>query len=66
MKFNNFDTVILCSDIPDTSLVKGMVGVVIDTYTSPFLAYEVEFCNKQGETLVSLALPENALQLYCP
>ena len=33
-----------------------MVGAVIDVYTEPALAYEVEFCDALGRTIVQLAL----------
>lgn len=34
----------------------GALGVVVESYTKPDLAYEVEFCDDQGETVNSLTL----------
>lgn len=58
-----YDVVVLVKDMPDKGLAKGMVGTVIDVYNSPLLAYEVEFCDQQGRTIVALALAPEQLQL---
>lgn len=51
-----FDTVRLVAAQPQASLRAGAIGVVVEQYTKPDVAYEVEFCNDEGETLASLTL----------
>lgn len=51
-----FDTVRLVAAQPQAGLPAGALGVVVESYTKPDLAYEVEFCNEEGETLASLTL----------
>lgn len=63
MKFSLFDVVILNADLPEQGLVKGMTGAIIDVYSSPSVAYEVEFSDQQGQTIASLALTPEQLQL---
>jgi hypothetical protein len=63
MKFSLFDVVILNADLPEQGLVKGMTGAIIDVYSSPSVAYEVEFCDQHGRTIASLALTPEQLQL---
>ncbi|WP_119824148.1 DUF4926 domain-containing protein [Rahnella variigena] len=62
MEFSLFDVVILNADLPDEGLVKGMTGAIIDVYSSPSMAYEVEFCDQQGRTIASVALAPEQLQ----
>lgn len=62
MEFSLFDAVILNTDLPDEGLVKGMTGAIIDVYSSPSMAYEVEFCDQQGRTIASVALAPEQLQ----
>lgn len=51
-----FDTVRLVAAQPQAGLRAGALGVVVEQYTKPDPAYEVEFCNDEGETLASLTL----------
>ena len=62
MEFSLFDVVILNADLPDEGLVKGMTGAIIDVYSSPSMAYEVEFCDQQGRTIACVALAPEQLQ----
>ncbi|MCR9003592.1 DUF4926 domain-containing protein [Rahnella perminowiae] len=57
-----YDVVVLVKNMPDKGLTKGMIGTVVDVYSTPSLAYEVEFCDQQGRTIVSLALAPERLQ----
>ena len=61
-----FEVVSLVGDIPDEGLTKGQIGTIVDIYTSPSLAYEVEFCDKQGRTVALLALDPEQLDDYIP
>ena len=55
------DTVALLKDIPDEKLVKGQVGTIVEELDEE--VYEVEFTNKRGETIASLALTHEELML---
>lgn len=63
MPFSLFDVVLLVEDIPNKKLKSGMIGVVIDIYTAPSPAYEVEFYDDDGKTITQLALPSEMLKL---
>ena len=55
------DTVALLKDMPDEKLVKGQVGTIIEMLDEG--VYEVEFADKQGRTIASLALAGEELML---
>ncbi|MDU4094040.1 MAG: DUF4926 domain-containing protein [Pantoea sp.] len=61
MKLSPYDVVFLNEDMPDLGLTKGQQGVILDVYHSPSPAYEVEFCDKEGNTLLCLALSPDKL-----
>jgi hypothetical protein len=63
MIFSLFDVVTLTEDIPEEGLRAGMTGAVVDVYSKPVLAYEVEFCDSSGRTIAQLALLPNQLRL---
>ena len=50
------DVVELKEDVTKKRLKAGMRGVVVLVFDEPWKAYEVEFCNKYGETITTLAL----------
>ena len=56
MSYLFFDAVLLVQDVPEDGLVAGVIGVIVDIYTEPTEAYEVEFCDPDGRTLALLAL----------
>lgn len=60
------DCVLLTADVPEESLYKGMQGVIVAIFENPELAYEVEFCNENGETLVEVALKPELLKCITP
>ena len=60
-----WDTVELLVDLPEYSISKGAVGVIVDEYTAPAHAFEIEFCNQRGET-VALAVVEASQLVLCP
>lgn len=63
MKLSPFDVVFLKENLPEAGLIKGQSGVILDVYNSPILAYEVEFSDNDGKTLLCLALsPEQLSQ----
>ncbi len=51
-----YDKVQLCNDLQDHGLVKGQVGAIVDIYTAPRPAYEVEFMDNSGRTVALIAL----------
>jgi hypothetical protein len=53
---NLLDVVELLEDVPGEGLVAGARGTVVNVYEYPTLAYEVEFCNDDGETVALFAL----------
>ncbi len=57
--FEEFDVVLLKSSVEGSDVPPGAEGVIVHVHTTPRIAYLVEFCNSNGETidLVSL-LPE--------
>lgn len=56
MKYSLFDVVTLVKDIPELNLKVGMIGAIVNIYTDPREAYEVEFCDEYGRTIEMLAL----------
>src|SRR5882724_7474021 len=44
------------ADLLTRALPKGAVGVVVAEFVEPEEAYEVEFCNEEGETVVQVTL----------
>ena len=46
----------LTADMPTESLKKGAIGVIVAIFTNPNEAYEVEFCDDNGESIAQVAL----------
>jgi hypothetical protein len=61
MSIKLFDVVILNRDFDQYALKRGAVGTVVDIYTLPVLAYEVEFCDDHGRTIECIGIPADAL-----
>lgn len=54
------ETVIVTVDLPDDDVPAGDLGAIVEVYSSPELAYEVEFVNPDGTTRALLTLsPED-------
>ncbi|PLY36334.1 DUF4926 domain-containing protein [Pectobacterium carotovorum] len=51
-----FDVISLKNDLPDEGLKKGMLGTIVHIYDDPSLAYDIEFCDDNGETLAWITL----------
>jgi hypothetical protein len=58
-KIRLLDTVALLDDLPDRNLKRGEVGTVVEILAPD--AYEVEFCNDEGQTYARFALRSNQL-----
>jgi hypothetical protein len=54
--YKEFDGVVLLQDMPEEGLKKGMIGTVVLCFDTPEIAYEVEFCDENGEAIAELAL----------
>ena len=50
------ETVIATVNFPGQSVLAGDLGTVVEIYTEPGLAYEVEFVNPDGSTRALLTL----------
>ena len=50
------ETVIATANFPDQFVLAGDLGTVVEIYTQPGLAYEVEFVNPDGTTRALLIL----------
>ena len=55
-KLNLLETVIATVNIPEHYVLAGDLGTVVEVYTQPNLAYEVEFVNPDGSTRALLTL----------
>lgn len=53
------DVVALIRDVPESGLVKGQVGSIVDQWRDD--VFEVEFADLDGKAYAFVALPENAL-----
>ncbi|MBI4785566.1 MAG: DUF4926 domain-containing protein [Chloroflexi bacterium] len=50
------DTIVATVDLPAEHVLAGDLGTVVEVYTDPTLAYEVEFVNPDGSTRAMLTL----------
>lgn len=50
------ETVIATVNLPDHQILAGDLGTLVEVYTDPDLAYEVEFVNPDGSTRALLTL----------
>jgi len=58
------DTVIATVDFPEQQVLAGDLGTIVEIYTYPTLAYEVEFVNPDGSTRALLTLtPDQVREL---
>lgn len=55
------DVVALAQDFPDTRLLKGQVGTLVEVLAPD--VFEVEFCDDEGRTYASIALKAPQLML---
>lgn len=60
LQIEMLDTVALTEDVPDLGLARGEVGAVVEVLGDG-AAYEVEFCDRSGETYGLFTLRANQL-----
>ena len=56
-----FDTVAILKNLPEKKLVLGQVGTIVEILETE--VFEVEFCNKAGETIAEFAVKAEDLML---
>ena len=56
------DVVALTDDLPEQALWRGQVGTVVDILGNG-VAYEVEFCDRDGRTYASLGLRPDQIMI---
>jgi hypothetical protein len=64
--FKLLDTVIATANLPDHNVLAGDLGTVVEVYTDPQLAYEVEFVNPDGSTRALLTLAPDQVRALQP
>jgi hypothetical protein len=63
-QLNLLDTIIAVVNLPGHEVLAGDLGTIVEIYTTPTLAYEVEFVNPDGTTRALLTLsPEQVRRL---
>jgi hypothetical protein len=56
------ETVIATANFPGHSVLAGDLGTVVEIYSDPRLAYEVEFVNPDGSTRALLTLAPDQIR----
>ncbi|MFJ5320532.1 DUF4926 domain-containing protein [Pectobacterium parvum] len=54
--YSLFDVISLKNDLPEEGLKKIMLGAIVHIYNDPSPAYEIEFCDDNGEALACITL----------
>ena len=60
------DTVIAAVNLPEHKVLAGDLGAIVEIYTTPNLAYEVEFVNPDGSTPALLTLAPDQVRRLSP
>ena len=60
------DTVIATVSLPDQEVLAGDLGTIVEVYSHPTLAYEVEFVNPDGSTRALVTLPAYQVRPLAP
>ncbi|MPZ46615.1 MAG: DUF4926 domain-containing protein [Betaproteobacteria bacterium] len=55
------DVVALMDDLPEHGLARGQVGTIVEVLAPD--AYEVEFCDEQGQTYASVGIQADKLMV---
>lgn len=56
------DTVIVTVDLLDEEVLAGDLGTIVEVYTNPYPAYEVEFVNPNGTTRALLPMTSDQIR----
>jgi hypothetical protein len=60
------DTVIVTVNFPDQQVLAGDLGTIVEVYSDPSPAYEVEFVNPDGSTRALLTLAPDQVRALAP
>lgn len=60
------ETVIITANFPDEQVLAGDLGTIVEIYTDPSPAYEVEFVNPDGSTRALLTLTSDQIRKIAP
>ncbi len=63
---NLLETVISTANFPEHGVLAGDLGTIVEIYTTPTLAYEVEFVNPDGSTRALLTLAPSQVRRLSP
>jgi hypothetical protein len=63
---NLLDTVVATVNFPDHNVLAGDLGAIVEVYTHPSLAYDVEFVNPDGSTRALLTLVPEQVRVLSP
>ncbi len=66
MAYHLLDTIIATANNPDHKVLAGDLGTIVEIYTTPTLAYEVEFVNADGSTRALLTLAPDQVRQLAP
>lgn len=61
--FNELDVVTVLMDLPEHGIHAGQAGTIVHIYATPRVAYEVEFADKDGETIAMIPLLESQIKI---
>ncbi len=61
-EFTLLETVVTTVDLQDEQVLSGDLGTIVEVYTTPRLAYEVEFVNPDGTTRALLTLAADQIR----
>lgn len=61
MKFSITDTVTVLNDHSEEGILRGEFGAIVEVYTQPDEAYEVEFVDERGNTKALIVLLPNEI-----
>ncbi len=64
--YDLLETVIATVDLPEQQVLNGDLGTIVEVYTDPDNAYEVEFVNPDGTTRALLTLGPQELRRLEP
>ncbi|MEK7277722.1 MAG: DUF4926 domain-containing protein [Chloroflexota bacterium] len=64
--FRLLETILANVNIPDKKILAGDLGTIVEVYTHPALAYEVEFVNADGSTRALITLAPDQIRRLAP
>jgi hypothetical protein len=64
--YKEHDCVILAIKLPEKDLKEDSLGAIVDIYTNPRLAYEVEFMEKTDQDWILITLTPDQVLPYKP